>query len=189
MQWSLYNVCTKVFTVYFIGTRQGINFLICSSTIVILEIWILYQQTLMYWVSHCSRCGRDYCTSQEIMSTADAMASNGMKEAGYEYIIVSGERRGDRKSDCDTYCTCLPLYRLLGRPQSCWWDHSARWITLSQVRYSSEALYCSVMPVDISDLQWSRTCHPVCQLKGIQTWTGKRDDLGFGSHHSLNILL
>jgi len=53
------------------------------------------------------------------MSTADAMASNGMKEAGYEYIIVSGERRGDRKSDCDTYCTCLPLYRLLGRPQSC----------------------------------------------------------------------
>ena len=43
------------------------------------------------------RCGRDYCTSQEIMSIADAMASNGMKEAGYEYINLDGKRVGRRR--------------------------------------------------------------------------------------------
>ena len=43
------------------------------------------------------RCGRDYCTSQEIMSIADAMATNGMKEAGYEYINFDGKRVGRRR--------------------------------------------------------------------------------------------
>ena len=38
------------------------------------------------------RCGRDYCDAKMVMSAADAMATNGMKEAGYEYIIISGER-------------------------------------------------------------------------------------------------
>ena len=37
------------------------------------------------------RCGRDYCSAQMVMSAADAMAANGMKEVGYEYIIISGE--------------------------------------------------------------------------------------------------
>ena len=36
------------------------------------------------------RCGRDYCDSTEIMKIADAMASNGMKDAGYEYINLDG---------------------------------------------------------------------------------------------------
>ena len=39
---------------------------------------------------HAARCGRDYCDSKEIMSVADAMASNGMKDAGYEYINLDG---------------------------------------------------------------------------------------------------
>ena len=37
------------------------------------------------------RCGRDYCDAKEIMSIADAMATNGMKEMGYEYINFDGK--------------------------------------------------------------------------------------------------
>lgn len=42
----------------------------------------------MGWNTWCTlgRCGRDYCDAKEIMEIADAMASNGMKELGYEYI-------------------------------------------------------------------------------------------------------
>lgn len=40
-----------------------------------------------------ARCGRDYCDAKMVMSAADAMATNGMKEAGYEYIIISGKAR------------------------------------------------------------------------------------------------
>lgn len=36
-------------------------------------------------------CGRDYCDANEIMSIADVMANNGMKEAGYEYINLDGK--------------------------------------------------------------------------------------------------
>ena len=36
------------------------------------------------------RCGYDLCTASEIMSIADAMATNGMKELGYEYINLDG---------------------------------------------------------------------------------------------------
>ena len=36
------------------------------------------------------RCGRDFCNAQEIMEVADAMATNGMKELGYEYINLDG---------------------------------------------------------------------------------------------------
>ena len=36
------------------------------------------------------RCGRDYCSAKEIMSIADAMATNGMKQVGYEYINLDG---------------------------------------------------------------------------------------------------
>ena len=36
------------------------------------------------------RCGRDYCDAKEIMSIADAMATNGMKDMGYEYINFDG---------------------------------------------------------------------------------------------------
>lgn len=32
------------------------------------------------------------------MSIADAMASNGMKEAGYEYINLDGKRVGRRRN-------------------------------------------------------------------------------------------
>ena len=38
-----------------------------------------------------ARCGRDYCDAKMVMSAADAMATNGMKELGYEYIIISGK--------------------------------------------------------------------------------------------------
>ena len=36
------------------------------------------------------RCGYDLCKDSEIMSVADAMATNGMKEIGYEYINLDG---------------------------------------------------------------------------------------------------
>lgn len=41
-----------------------------------------------YWAC---RCGRDYCDAKELMSVADAMATNGMKDAGYEYINIAGK--------------------------------------------------------------------------------------------------
>lgn len=46
---------------------------------------------IFYSVSDChGRCGRDYCYSKEIMSIADAMEDNGMKDAGYKYINLDG---------------------------------------------------------------------------------------------------
>lgn len=45
-----------------------------------------YELRIVSW-----RCGRDYCSAKEIMSIADAMATNGMKEVGYEYINLDGE--------------------------------------------------------------------------------------------------
>lgn len=41
------------------------------------------------------RCERDYCNAQEIMEVADAMATNGMKELGYEYINLDGMHWND----------------------------------------------------------------------------------------------
>ena len=35
-------------------------------------------------------CAYDLCYASEIMSIADAMATNGMKELGYEYINLDG---------------------------------------------------------------------------------------------------
>ena len=55
--------------------------------------WIVSQKLLVTifkcW-NDAARCGRDYCDSKEIMSVADAMASNGMKDAGYKYINLDG---------------------------------------------------------------------------------------------------
>ena len=40
------------------------------------------------WNTWCTEgnCARDYCDAQEIMEIADAMAANGMRALGYEYI-------------------------------------------------------------------------------------------------------
>ena len=35
-------------------------------------------------------CGRDYCNDKEIMGIADAMAENGMRALGYQYINMDG---------------------------------------------------------------------------------------------------
>ena len=37
------------------------------------------------------RCARDYCDAAEIMSIADAMESNGMRDLGYTYINLDGK--------------------------------------------------------------------------------------------------
>lgn len=44
----------------------------------------------MGWNGWCSMgsCQTDYCNAEELMAIADAMANNGMKELGYEYINV-----------------------------------------------------------------------------------------------------
>ena len=39
-------------------------------------------------------CQTDYCNAEELMAIADAMANNGMKELGYEYINVDGNQGG-----------------------------------------------------------------------------------------------
>ena len=39
---------------------------------------------------HSYSCGRDYCDAKEIMGVADAMAENGMRALGYQYINMDG---------------------------------------------------------------------------------------------------
>lgn len=51
---------------------------------------LLHVAKYTFWCWNDIRCGRDYCDSTEIMSVADAMASNGMKDVGYEYINLDG---------------------------------------------------------------------------------------------------
>ena len=51
-----------------------------------LTIILLHVSSFFYDYS----CGYDLCKATEIMSVADAMASNGMKELGYEYINLDG---------------------------------------------------------------------------------------------------
>jgi alpha-galactosidase len=45
----------------------------------------------MGWDTWCSlgRCGRDYCDEGEVKEIADAMADNGMKDVGFEYINLA----------------------------------------------------------------------------------------------------
>ncbi|XP_011402528.1 PREDICTED: alpha-galactosidase-like [Amphimedon queenslandica] len=45
----------------------------------------------MGWDMWCTngRCERDYCDAKEVMDVTDAMVTNGMKDAGYEYVIIS----------------------------------------------------------------------------------------------------
>ena len=43
------------------------------------------------------------------MSIADAMASNGMKEAGYEYINFDGKRVGRRRDQGGEVILCTNL--------------------------------------------------------------------------------
>ena len=52
------------------------------------------------------------------MSIADAMASNGMKEAGYEYINMDGKRKGGGGGV--TVILTVPVYR---DSIDCWADH------------------------------------------------------------------
>ena len=63
-----------------------------------------------------ARCGRDYCDAKMVMSAADAMATNGMKELGYEYIIISGT--GSLYLLLGNTFICL-----YGHPTDCWADH------------------------------------------------------------------
>ena len=44
---------------------------------------------LLYVTIH--RCQRDYCDAAEIMSIADAMEFNGMRDLGYTYINLDGK--------------------------------------------------------------------------------------------------
>ena len=111
------------------------------------------------------------------MSIADAMASNGMKEAGYEYINLDGERRGGGNDQRDTYCTLsIVTLQIAGQTigmlmgQWCQMNHAfPSKIVVKSIRS------LVVIPLHVSDLQWSRTCHQVLELKGIQIWTGKLD--------------
>lgn len=43
------------------------------------------------WDTWCAqgRCGRDWCSSEELTSATDAVVDNGMKDAGYQYVIIS----------------------------------------------------------------------------------------------------
>jgi alpha-galactosidase len=55
----------------------------------------------MGWNTWCTldECAYDLCYASEIMSIADAMATNGMKELGYEYINLDDCWADYRDSD------------------------------------------------------------------------------------------
>ena len=62
------------------------------------------------WDTWCTqgRCGRDWCSSEEVESASDAyhaIVNSGMKDAGYQYVIIS---------DCWAYSTVdIPVGPLL----------------------------------------------------------------------------
>ena len=76
-------------------SSDGLEHLVYSGTVSYYGVSILPSAECES--SLICRCGQNYCTSQEIMSIADAMASNGMKEAGYEYISLDSKRVGRRR--------------------------------------------------------------------------------------------
>lgn len=43
------------------------------------------------WDTWCTQgpCGRDWCSSEEVESASDAVIDSGMKDAGYQYVIIS----------------------------------------------------------------------------------------------------
>lgn len=59
----------------------------------------------MGWNTWCTQghCGLDVCNDAEVRSIADAMASNGMKEAGYQYINMDDCWADGRKDDGTVY--------------------------------------------------------------------------------------
>jgi len=67
------------------------------------------------------------------MSIADAMASNGMKEAGYEYINMDGERRGTGKA---TVILTVPVYH----------DSIDCWVRLSDILVVSYVFVPNLSP-------------------------------------------
>lgn len=54
-----------------------------------LDVYV-YVRVLFSVSLHGARCERDYCNDAELRAVADAMASNGMRDAGYQYINVDG---------------------------------------------------------------------------------------------------
>ena len=72
-QWSLW------------GTFSYLQVLARRLTIILL-LYPSFNSSFFYDYS----CAYDLCKATEIMSVADAMASNGMKELGYEYINLDG---------------------------------------------------------------------------------------------------
>ena len=67
----------------------------------------------MVIIMYNARCGRDYCDAKMVMSAADAMVTNGMKEMGYEYIIISGTVSINTIMHCGVVYLCT-AHRLLG---------------------------------------------------------------------------
>ena len=70
-------------------------------------------------INYNTRCGRDYCDAKMVMSAADAMVTNGMKEMGYEYIIISGTVKRSCILEWFSY-----LLRVVYNAD-CWADHRA----------------------------------------------------------------
>ena len=89
------------------------NTILCNMPIVLLSTPMAIQ-----------RCGRDYCDAKMVMSAADAMATNGMKDAGYEYIIISGERFLTIFHPWIIHVTMIIVSNCLYMAvQDCWADH------------------------------------------------------------------
>ena len=78
----------------------------CNMSLLPLHVVVLLVLTLGYtdgldngvaltpplgWDTWCTQgpCGRDWCSSEEVTSATDSIVANGMKTAGYQYVIIS----------------------------------------------------------------------------------------------------
>lgn len=86
--WSVYSLC-KI-SILCIGLTPPMGW----NTWCTLNKWVLPSDCGGIVSHHViilnNSCGYDLCYASEIMSVADAMATNGMKELGYEYINLDG---------------------------------------------------------------------------------------------------
>ena len=75
----------------------------------------IHTHTLWHIHTHCvcfiQRCQRDYCDAAVIMSIADVMEANGMRDLGYTYINLDGKLFNYMNL---WKSLTLPLDRLLG---------------------------------------------------------------------------
>lgn len=66
------------------NTTNGMELMVHHGKVSNSNIIICLYCCLVY------RCFNDYCNADEVMSIADALVANGMKDLGYTYVNLDG---------------------------------------------------------------------------------------------------